>query len=79
MSEYNVTVRPNPHYRKRDDGGPFIISDPRFKYVPASATDVRESWKRYGWTPSEKRNGAEEHEIPAKPFSSNVGYVRVRW
>ena len=71
MSEHNVTVRPNPHFRKRDDGGPFILSDPRFRYVPSAATDIRESWKRYGWTPIEQRNGAE-YEAPKVPFSGSA-------
>ena len=31
------------------------LHDPRFVYVPSAATDVRQTWARFGWTaPSEK-------------------------
>lgn len=35
---------------------PRSILDPRFNYIPAAKTDIKETWKKYGWTPpSEKR------------------------
>jgi hypothetical protein len=27
------------------------LLDPRFRYVPASATDVRSTWRRFGFDP----------------------------
>ena len=30
------------------------ITDPAFAYRPAVATDVRITWRRFGWTPKEK-------------------------
>lgn len=27
------------------------IHDPRFKYTPSDATDVRKTWARFGWKP----------------------------
>lgn len=27
------------------------LGDPRFVYVPAAATDVQRTWRKYGWTP----------------------------
>ena len=31
------------------------LLDPTFKYVPASQTNVQETWKRFGWKPKEKK------------------------
>ena len=28
--------------------------DPRFQYTPAVATDVQQTWMKYGWTPPSK-------------------------
>jgi len=31
------------------------IHDPRFKYTPSDATDVRRTWARFGWVASSKK------------------------
>lgn len=27
------------------------ILDPKFKYVPAAATDIQATWRKFGWRP----------------------------
>ena len=34
---------------------PSILSKD-FRYYPAADTDVQRTWKRFGWTPMEKRD-----------------------
>ena len=31
------------------------LLNPNFKYVPAAATDITQTWRRFGWTPIENK------------------------
>lgn len=37
------------------------LLDPRFKYVPSHSTDIRQTWQRHGFKPSDRHTpkGAE--------------------
>jgi hypothetical protein len=30
------------------------ILDPKFKYIPAAATDVQRTWRKFGWRPQDE-------------------------
>jgi hypothetical protein len=52
----NVNERPNP----QQPCAPHIhVTDPRFVYVPAAATDVAKTWQRFGWFPPSQHKEAE--------------------
>jgi len=34
---------------------PQSLLNPDFKYVSAAATDITQTWRRFGWKPIEKR------------------------
>jgi len=34
---------------------PKSILDPAFKYTPSAGTDVRATWARFGWKPTERK------------------------
>ena len=40
----------------------YLLTDPRFEWVPSGQTDVTRIWRKYGWTPpsenKRERNGS---------------------
>jgi len=47
-------------HRAQTEVRPRNLLDPEFKYVPAAATDVTQTWKKFGWKPVEKK---EKHYV----------------
>jgi hypothetical protein len=35
------------------------LLDPKFKYTPAAATDITQTWRKYGWKPIAERKKDE--------------------
>lgn len=40
--------------KKKEDDKPTSILDRRFKYTSSSKTNIRNTWKKHGWKPTEK-------------------------
>ena len=41
------------------------LLDPRFKYVPALATDVASTWRRFGFDPQDNERRRAKQQLPA--------------
>lgn len=33
------------------------ILDPKFKYIPATATSIQDTWRKFGWRPKNEVSG----------------------
>ena len=42
-------------HREQTEYRPVGILNKDFKYVPAAATDVTQTWRKFGWTPIERK------------------------
>jgi len=42
-------------HRPQTEVRPQTLLDKKFVYVPASATDVTQTWKKFGWQPIENK------------------------
>ena len=40
---------------KKDEDKPISILDRRFKYTSSTKTNIRNTWKKHGWKPTEKQ------------------------
>jgi hypothetical protein len=57
------------------------ILDRSFRYVPAMATSVSDTWSRFGWRPTtdDERNRRRDAGVASRqPPASDTGDTRVR-
>lgn len=55
------------------------LLDPRFRYVPAAATDVTSTWRRFGFKPTTEteRRQRRQHDEPRSALPAELA-PRVR-
>jgi hypothetical protein len=57
MQNFKLKLIGNPEEKsepKKEDERPTSILDRRFKYTSSTKTNIRTTWKKYGWKPTEK-------------------------
>jgi hypothetical protein len=54
------------------------LLDPRFKYVPAAATDIASTWRRFGFDPlaNEKRRARLKRLLSSEAEPAALSLVR---
>jgi hypothetical protein len=54
------------------------LLDPRFKYIPAAATDIASTWKRFGFDPlaNEKRRAKLKRLLSSETEPGVLSLVR---
>lgn len=50
------------------------ILDPKFKYVPAAATSIQDTWRKFGWKPQNEMSGLRSLD----PGEANAAERRIR-
>ena len=48
------------------------LLDPRFKYVPAVATDVSKTWERFGFSTQANEERRAQNRAPAAPLARHA-------
>jgi hypothetical protein len=49
------------------------LLDARFKYVPAAATDIKETWRKFGWKPTNELPYVRVQDNSFRNQDRNVG------
>jgi hypothetical protein len=49
------------------------ILDPKFKYVPAAATDIQATWRKFGWRPTNELPYVRVQDNSFRNQDRNVG------
>lgn len=57
------------------------LLDPKFKYIPATATNIQDKWRQHGWKPKNEVSGlrsvdASETNPPERRVRPAISRVR---
>jgi len=57
------------------------LLDPKFKYIPAAATSIQDTWRKHGWRPKNEVSGlrsvdASEAITPERRVRPAISRVR---
>ena len=50
------------------------LLDPNFRYTSAAATNIQDTWKRFGWMPKNEMSGVRSVD----PSEANAAERRIR-